>query len=257
MLSAQYLRGQLFPAVPVPMTADGRIHADGQRRYVAHLAAQPIGGVAVWAHTGRGLLLTETQREQVLTAWRVGLGTDRVLIASAGAGAQAKDFDALCLDARRMARQAADLGADAVLVHPPGLLKGHLDQAQLVLDYHEAVAEAGLPLILFFLYEAAGGLTYSAEVLETLLNRPEVLGVKVATLDSVMTFQDIAALIQSRAPSKVLISGEDRFLGYSFMAGAEAALVGMGAACASMQVDLLQAHQKGDAERFLALNRWV
>jgi 4-hydroxy-tetrahydrodipicolinate synthase len=224
---------------------------------VAHLAAQPIGGVAVWAHTGRGLLLTEAQREQVLTAWRLGLGADRVVIASAGAGAEARDFDALCLAARRMARQAADLGANALLVHPPSLLRGHPDQARLVLDYHEAVAEAGLPLILFYLYEAAGGLSYSADTLETLLNRPEVLGVKVATLDSVMTFQDIAALIRSRAPSNVLISGEDRFLGYSLMAGAEAALVGMGAACASMQVELLQAHRQGDASRFLALNRWV
>jgi 4-hydroxy-tetrahydrodipicolinate synthase len=257
MLSAQQLRGQLFPAVPAPMTADGRIHVDGQRRYVAHLAAEPIGGVAVWAHTGRGLLLTEAQREQVLTAWRAGLGTGRILIASAGTGPAARDFDALCLGARRMARQAADLGADAVLVHPPSLIRGRPDQDRLVLDYHAAVAEAGLPLILFLLYEAAGGVSYRADVLETLLNRPEVLGVKVATLDSVMTFQDVAALIQSRAPSKVLVSGEDRFLGYSLMAGAEAALVGMGAACASMQVELLQAHHKGDAERFLTLNRWV
>lgn len=62
------------------------------------------------------------------------------------------------------------------------------------------------------------------------LNRPEVLWIKVATLDSVLTFRGIAALVQSRASDKVLITGEDRFLGYSLMAGTDAALVGMGAA---------------------------
>ena len=53
-------------------------------RYVAHLSRQPIGGVAVWAHTGRGLWLSETQRAEVLTAWRRGLGGDRFVVASAG-----------------------------------------------------------------------------------------------------------------------------------------------------------------------------
>ena len=62
-----------------------------------------------------------------------------------------------------------------------------------------------------------------------------MLGIKVATLDSVMTFQDVARLIRRQAPDKVLITGEDRFLGYSLMCGAEAALIGMGAACTTLQ----------------------
>ena len=35
-----------------------------------------------------------------------------------------------------------------------------------------------------------------------------------------MTFQDIARLVKTRAPGKLVITGEDRFLGYSLMCGA-------------------------------------
>jgi 4-hydroxy-tetrahydrodipicolinate synthase len=156
-----------------------------------------------------------------------------------------------------MARQAHDLGADAVLVHPPAFSRDREDRDALILDYHAAIAEAGLPLLLFYLYEAAGGVRYEPELLKQLLARPEVLGIKVATLDSVMTFQELAGLIESHAPDKVLITGEDRFLGYSLMCGAEAALVGMGAACTDLQADLLTSWKSGQAARFLSLNRAV
>jgi 4-hydroxy-tetrahydrodipicolinate synthase len=153
-----------------------------------------------------------------------------------------------------MACQAAELGADALLVHPPVAFRGRPDQDQLVFRYHQAIAEAGLPLILFYLYEAAGGIAYGAHLLAELLARPEVLGIKVATLDRVMTFQEVARIVGTHAPDKLLITGEDRFLGYSLMCGAQAALIGMGAACAALQDDLLQSYWRGDAARFLALN---
>jgi 4-hydroxy-tetrahydrodipicolinate synthase len=154
-----------------------------------------------------------------------------------------------------MACQAADLGADALLVHPPVAFRGRADQDRLVLRYHRAVAEAGLPLLLFYLYQAAGGIAYGPHLLAELLARPEVLGIKVATLDSVLTFQEIARLIRTHAPTKVLITGEDRFLGYSLMCGAGAALIGMGAACTALQAAFLQSYWSGAADRFLALNQ--
>jgi 4-hydroxy-tetrahydrodipicolinate synthase len=254
MLGPADLSGKLIPAVPVPFDRDGRIHDEAHERYVAYLAGQPIGGVAVWAHTGRGLWLSETERAGVLTAWRRGLGGDRFVVASAGCNPRERDPELVIAAAQAMARQAAGLGADALLVHPPVAFRGRIDQDRLVLRYHRAIAEAGLPLVLFYLYQAAGGIAYSRHLLAELLARPEVLGIKVATLDGVLTFQEIARLVRTHAPAKVLISGEDRFLGYSLMCGAGAALIGMGAACTALQNAFLQSYWSGDAARFLALN---
>ena len=254
MIGPDAIRGKLFPAVPVPRGADGRYLPDAQARYVDHLKECPIGGVAVWAHTGRGLRLGEAERGEILTSWREGLGPDRIVIAAAGAGPPIRHPDDVFAAARSMAVQAAGLGAEAILVHPPVAFRGRPDRDRLVLEYHSAVAETGLPLLLFYLYEAAGGISYGPEVLAQLLGRPEVLGIKLATLDSVMTFQQVAALVRDRAPDKLVVTGEDRFLGYSLMCGAQAALIGMGAACARLQADLIRSYLDGDSGRFLALN---
>jgi 4-hydroxy-tetrahydrodipicolinate synthase len=257
MLTPDRIRGKLIAAVPVPFDGEGRIHHAAQAHYVTHLARQTLGGVAVWAHTGRGLWLSEHQRAEVLTAWRQGLGSDRLVVAAAGCSPRERDPDAVLTAAGAMAGQAAALGADALLVHPPTAFRGRVDQDRLVLRYHTAIAEAGLPMLLFYLYQAAGGIAYSTHLLAELLARPEVLGIKVATLDSVMTFQEIARLVRTHAPAKVLITGEDRFLGYSLMCGARAALIGMGAACTALQDAFLQSYWTGAGDRFLALNAAV
>src|SRR5262249_15846036 len=72
-----------------------------------------------------------------------------------------------------------------------------------------------------------------------------------------MRFQDVAALVRGRFPDKLLITGEDRFLGYSLMCGARCALVGMGAAATTLQAELLRAFREGETARFLRLNTAV
>src|SRR3954447_18004746 len=145
MIDIEALRGKMFPAVPVPFGGDGRIDEAAQDRYVEHMAGQPVGGGAVWAPTGRGLRLDEAQRAAVLTAWRRGLGGDRFVIASAGAAPLERDPGRVIASATAMAQQAAALGADALLVHPPVAFRGRDDGGRLVLGYPSAVPEAGLP----------------------------------------------------------------------------------------------------------------
>jgi 4-hydroxy-tetrahydrodipicolinate synthase len=257
MMKSSQLRGALIPAVPVPFNHEGAVVGSAQRQYAQWMAAQPVEGVAVWAHTGRGLRLAEKERGRVLECWRDLIAPPRLVIAAAGAPPDLADPIQVIEAARNMARHARDLGADAVLVHPPAAFRGRTDRDQLVLDYHAGIADVGLPLILFLLYEAAGGIRYPDQLLTDLLARAEVLGIKVATLDSVMTFQDIARLIETRFPDKVLITGEDRFLGYSLICGAQAALIGMGAACTRLQAELIESYRSGQAERFLTLTRAV
>jgi 4-hydroxy-tetrahydrodipicolinate synthase len=257
MLRSSQLKGALIPAVPVPFDASGSIDVGAQNRYARWMSTQPIQGVAVWAHTGRGLRLAEEKRAIVLECWREAVTPPRFVIAGAGGDPGSADPGPVMIAASRMARQAANLGADAVLVHPPVAFREHPHRDALVLEYHARIAEEGLPLVLFYLYEQAGGLPYGSTLLAQLLKMEQVVGIKVATLDSVMTFQELAHLMKTVAPDKVLITGEDRFLGYSFMCGAQAALIGMGAACTSLQGELVRSHLAGESGRFLELSRLV
>ncbi len=248
----------LIPAVPVPFRATGEIDAAAQGRYVAYMSREPAVGVAVWAHTGRGLNLTRDQRVQVLRAWSEGLGRKKIVVAGVGGSPRrTPDFSAFVASSLDMARDALAGGAQAFLVHPPLAFREAADSAELILDYHKQLASLRAPLILFYLYGAAGGIAYSPEVLRQLLAIPQVLGIKLATLDSVVTFQNIANVLAEEFPQKLLITGEDRFLGYSLMCGARAALIGMGAACTSLQHNLMRAYFEERANEFLTLSKTV
>ena len=150
--------------------------------------------------------------------------------------------------------EAAGLGADALMALPPGSFRGRPDRDRLVLDYHAAVAEAGLPLLVSYRREASGGVAYGPEILAQLLARPSVLGVEIATFDGIVAFQQVAALVREQAPGKLVASGEERFLGYSLMSGADLAIVGLGAAYPSEAIELIEAHFQGDPARFLQLS---
>ncbi len=164
----------------------------------------------------------------MLSTWRAAV-PDKVIVAGA--------------DSAEMARDARAGGADALLAFP---------RREDPVGYHKALGRE-LPVIAFYLYDAAGGVAYDDDTLRALLALPEVIGIKVATLDSVMTFQRIAALARA-CPDKLLVTGEDRFLGYSLMLGARAALVGMGAALTDLQARLLGAYAGGKYAAFLRLS---
>jgi len=195
------------------------------------MGEQPVAGVAVWAHTGRGPHLSVQQRGIVLAAWRAAL-PGKLIVAGA--------------NSVEMAREAKRGGADALLAFP---------RRDAAVAYHEELARE-LPVIAFYLYDAAGGVPYDDATLHGILSLPGVIGIKVATLDSVMTFQRIAGLMREHR-DKVLITGEDRFLGYSLQMGARAALVGMGAALTDLQAGLLRARASGDDRAFLRLSTQV
>ena len=248
----------LIPAVPVPFRASGEIDVAAQERYVEWMSQQPVAGVAVWAHTGRGLRLSREQRIQVLKSWSVGLGEGKVVVAGVGGlPERAADFTDYLKSALEMARDALDNGAQAFLVHPPRLFHHVTTNRDLALSYHRELASTGAPQFLFYLYEAAGGFAYSAEHLRELFGLPQVAGIKLATLDSVMKFQEVANLLGREFPQQLLITGEDRFLGYSLMCGAQAALIGMGAACTTLQQRMLKAYYDGETAAFLELSRQV
>ena len=245
------LANGLVAATPVPFDENGKLHEAGHESYLHYMARQPLAGVAAWAHTGRGLMLDDDTAQRVLRDWREVL-PEKVLVA--GVGSRDPNFERATARTVEMAEAAARIGADALLVYPPTWLREHPLLERLIVEHHTRVAGIGLPLIIFYLYEAAGGVAYSPKMLDELLALPGVVGIKMATLDSVMTYQDVSRQLRERHPEKLFITGEDRFLGYSLRCGARTALIGLGAICCDLQAELIRAHTVGDSARFLALS---
>jgi 4-hydroxy-tetrahydrodipicolinate synthase len=245
------LEGALIPAVPVPFKEDGLVDWESQEKFIRHLKAQPIEGVAVWAHTGRGLFFDSVTRKKIISLWRASLGKETLVVAGVGARAdESLPEKEYLMKTAQMLQDAVDGKADLIMPYAPTRFQNNPQGARKIIGYYKLIASAKIPMILFYLYEAAGGIEYALDFLKRLLEIESVVGIKVATLDSVMTFQDIADLIEERFPDLTLITGEDRFLPYSFQIGAKAALIGMGSVFTSIQKKMIEAWMNGKLQEF-------
>lgn len=241
--------GSLFPAVPVPMLVGRNIDWEAQELLAQSIAASPVSGAAVWAHTGRGLLHKREERIRILQCWRDAL-QQRSIVAGIGGDRTILDDADYLRSALVMAEDAAANGAAFLLCHPP-----RYQSSEDIQVYYGELSRLGIPLILFYLYPQAGGQFYDDEMLRTLLQLPNITGMKLATLNDVMRYQDVTEILTKEYPKITLITGEDRFLGYSIMMGATAGLLGMSTIFPTLQHELFAAFNRKELERFYYLSK--
>jgi 4-hydroxy-tetrahydrodipicolinate synthase len=240
----------LIPATVLPMTPDGAIDEPALCRYTRWTAEQGPVGLAINVDTGEGPHLTHQEKLRVLEV--VGEETDLPLVAGVAgpfttqAVAQARDYKAA--------------GAAALLVFPiPAYLSAPLDP-RIPLAYHEAIAQVGLPLILFQLQPALGGVNFDPDTLRRLIDLDGVVAMKEASFDA-RRYLDTVRLIEDtdkhRRGEFTFLTGNDNFILESFMLGCTGALIGFGAIMVAEQVEMIEAWRDGDIERARALGRRV
>jgi 4-hydroxy-tetrahydrodipicolinate synthase len=245
---ADDVRGTLVAAPVTPRDEHGRIvHLEG---YASAIAAG-TDGVCVWAHTSRGLDLSDAERKIVLTTFRTAY-RDRTVLAAVGPPAGTPPgFETELAATIRLAEQAAALGADGLMVYPlPSLHASDTRAVRTIRLHAEVAAASGLPVAGFLLYAEAGGVPYDPGLLTDLAARSEVYGVKLATLSDAVGCQDAIAAVH--AGGALAITGEDRMFGPSLMWGADAALVGIAAATTEVSRRLVRAWYDRDPAGFLA-----
>jgi 4-hydroxy-tetrahydrodipicolinate synthase len=237
------LRG-LIPATVLPMTADARIDEPALRRYMQHIAAAGPKAVAINADTGEGPHLWPEERRRVLEIVVDEIG-DRVPVV-AGLGAQFTE------QAVKLAREYKDVGASAFLVFPISAYQGQPLDPEVPLRYHAAIGDAtGLPLVLFNLQPALGGVLYTAEALHRLCQVAEVAAIKEASFDAKL-FVEARDAVRAARPDCIFLTGNDNFIYESFVLGAEGALIGFGAVATRRQVEMIElalegSHPEGSA----------
>jgi 4-hydroxy-tetrahydrodipicolinate synthase len=231
------LRG-IIPALVTPMTAEGELDLPALRRYVQWLVGQGPVALAVNVDTGEGPHLTADEKRQTLeTAAEVVAGKCKVVGGVAGPSTAQGVANA-------HAAQAA--GADALLVFPIPAFLGLPLNPEVPYRYHAAIAEAvDLPLILFQLQPALGGVLFTTEILHRLITIPSVTAIKEASFDAVR-FLQVKAALESASRKITFLTGNDNFICESFILGAEGALLGFSTLGTREQVKMLQAVQRGD-----------
>ena len=236
----------LIPATVLPMHADGSIDEPALRSYIGWVVGQGPVALAINVDTGEGPHLTHDEKVRVLHV--VTEVTDLPIVA----GLAGPSTDA----AIRQARDFKAAGADALLVFPiPAYLSKPLDP-RVPVAYHEAIADVGLPLILFQLQPALAGVNFDTETLQAMASVDGVVAIKEASFDA-RRFVDTARLLEQLPRRITLLTGNDNFILESFLLGATGALIGFGAVMTREQVQMIRAWQAGRTEEAMALGRRV
>src|SRR5215218_7578016 len=202
------LRG-IIPAIVTPMNSEGEVDLPALKRYAQWLADQGPVALAVNVDTGEGPHLTADEKRQTLeTVAEAVAGKCKVVGGVAGPSTAQGITNA---------RAAQDAGSDALLIFPiPAFLGLPLDP-EVPYRYHAAIAEAvDLPLILFQLQPALGGMLFSTEVLHRLISIPSVAAFKEASFDT-LRFLQVKTALQSASRPITLLTGNDNFICESFI----------------------------------------
>jgi len=236
----------LIPATVLPMDADGQIDEPALRSYIAWVVEQGPVALAINVDTGEGPHLTHDEKIRIIRIVRDVTDTPIV------AGLAGPSTDA----AIRQATEFRAAGADALLTFPiPAYLSEPLDP-RVPVGYLSAVAEVGLPLILFQLQPALAGVNFEPDTLRAMASVEGVVAIKEASFDA-RRFVDTANLIAELPRPITLLTGNDNFILESFMLGATGALIGFGAVMTREQVQMIDAWKAGRIDEARALGERV
>lgn len=155
----------VYPALAVSFLPDGTLDLEAIKKNVKYLMEQGCAGMTCNGSTGEAAALTRAERVQVIQAAREAMGGKGRIIAGAGAPMTAETLN--------MVRDAKDAGADAALVISP--IGNTTDDG--IVKHYEAVAEIGIPVILYN-HPAATGINISLDLFDRLIQIPNVIGMK-------------------------------------------------------------------------------
>jgi 4-hydroxy-2-oxoglutarate aldolase len=138
---AQQLQGVFAPVVTTFSPANGELDTAGFAANIrAHLDAG-IHGIVVTGSTGEAALLDATERGKLVDIARATIPQDKPLIVGTGA-----ESTRTCL---KQTQDAAQRGADAVLVVAPHYYGAAMTERALSGHYRRVADESPLPVILY------------------------------------------------------------------------------------------------------------
>jgi len=233
-----YLPHGVIPAVILPFFEDLSIDEPSFRAHLRDVTAtQGISAITLNAHSTEAASCTFEEQQRVLAIAQDEVGTRTPIVNGIYAEGS--------LEAARLARMAADGGASALLVFPPGpFTMGH--RPEMVVEHFRRIADAcGLPLIAFQ-YPLAGGQGYPLPTLLKLVAAvPSVRAIKDWCNNPVLHERQIRVL-QSLQPAVNVLTTHSAWLFSSLVLGCNGLLSGSGSVIAPLQAQLFNAVQAND-----------
>ncbi len=243
MKADHFLPHGVMPAALMPFTADLAVDEAAYQSHLRDLAGvRGVTAVTVNGHAAEVHALSFDEQKQAM---------DLTVAAIPGTPVICGVYTESTIEARRIARMAADGGAACLLAFPPNVLmfRGE-DRPELFVDYYKALGEASdLPIILFQFPKWTGLQLSLKTLVEVCESVPSIVAIKDLCSDPIQHEKNIRTLHALDRPVSVVTTHSSWLMG-SLALGARGILSGAGSVVADLQVALFEAYESHDIPRF-------
>ena len=227
-----------------PLRGRDELDLSGLEQLIERILSGGVAGIFILGTTGEGPSLSyRLRRELIERTCRQVRARVPVLVGIT---------DTAFMESVSLARHAAAVGADALVLAPPFYFPEGQPELQEYLDH--LVAELPLPL---FLYNTPSNtkVQYGLGALRQAMDRPQVVGLKDSS-KNMDYFRDAAGLIKQR-PDWSLLIGPEELLADAVLAGGHGGVPGGANLFPKLYVQLCEAARNGDVPRSRQLHAQV
>ena len=198
----------------------------------AHLAAG-VRGIVLSGSTGEAALLDEGERARLIEWARPLVGDDRWLVVGTGA-----ESTRLCV---RRCADAAERGADAVLVVSPHYYGAQMTSEALASHFRSVADTSPLPVILYNIPKYTH-FALEAGLVHELAKHANVIGIKDSSGDLKM----LAGYLSAQSPRFAVLTGSGGGLYPALEMGARGGILAVSLFAAAPAVEVFAAFSRGD-----------
>jgi 4-hydroxy-2-oxoglutarate aldolase len=227
------LRG-IFAPVITPFAQSGELDRAAYEHNVrAHMQAG-LRGIVVAGSTGEAPLLDERERASLVEWTRPLVTGDRLVIA--GVGAESTRTTLV------YAKQAAERGADAVLVVAPHYFGAAMNEDALRAHYRRVADESPIPVILYNIPKYMH-FRLSRALVQELARHGNVIGIK----DSSGAPESLTDYLAAQDDSFTAITGSGQLWGTAVKMGARAGILAVSVFAPALSLSVFDAVNRRDA----------
>ncbi|MHB1006129.1 MAG: dihydrodipicolinate synthase family protein [Chloroflexota bacterium] len=225
----------VYPPIPTPFTADGELALDKLAQNMERWNRTGIAGYVVLGSNGEFVLLSEKEKLAVLTTVRERAAAGKFVLAGTGCEGTRETI--------KLAKKAAEVGADAAVIITPSYYKGKMDGAALLYHY-ESIADASpIPVILYNM-PANTGVDMDAGTVVKLAQHDNIIAIK----DSSGNVVKLGDIIRQAPPSFQVFAGSAGFLYPAMCLGAVGGVLALANIAPEQCVDIFTLAREGKHE---------
>jgi 4-hydroxy-2-oxoglutarate aldolase len=232
----------VFPPIPTPFDAEGKVHHQALVENLERWNQYGLAGYVVLGSNGEGVLLAEEEKVKVWETARQVIPSDKLLIAGTGCESTRQTLALTC--------KAAEAGADAALVVTPHYYNSKMTPDSLVRHYG-AVADASPIPILIYNVPKFTNVNMDAAAVARVAQHPNIVGIK----DTSGNVTQLADTVRLAGPGFQVLAGSASFFFPGLAVGAVGGILALANIAPDQALELYRLFTSGAWDQAAELQR--